>query len=50
MRPLYEEGVEQVDQNEKRDVLALAEREEADEVFYSVDDPLSFKWDAPLSS
>jgi len=39
-----------VDQNDKRDVLALAEREEADEVLYVDADPLSFRWDAPLSS
>lgn len=37
-------------EDEKRDVLALAEREESDEVLYADFDPLAFKWDAPLSS
>ena len=44
------EGVEQMAEDEKRDVLALAEREEADELLYADFDPLAFKWDAPLSS
>ena len=36
--------------NETRDVLALAEREEADEIVDFVNaDPLSFKWDSPLA-
>jgi hypothetical protein len=45
-----DEGVEQVDEDEKRDVLALAEREEADEVLYPDADPLSFKWGGVLPS
>jgi hypothetical protein len=46
----FTEGVEQMGEDEKRDVLALAEREEADELLYADFDPLAFKWDAPLSS
>lgn len=34
-----------------QDVLALADREEADEVTNFADaDPLSFRWDSPLAS
>jgi hypothetical protein len=37
-------------QDEARDILALAELEEADQVDGLIDaDPLSFKWGIPLS-
>ena len=39
-----------MDEDEKRDVLALAEREEADEVLDEEADPLSFRWNAPVAS
>lgn len=37
-----------MEQHDKRDVLALAEREGADEVLSAEADPLSFRWDAPF--
>lgn len=36
-------------QSEARDVLALAEQEEADEMEHGIDaDPLGFRWAIPL--
>ena len=37
-----------MDEDEKTGVLALAEREEADELLYADVDPLSFKWGGVL--
>jgi hypothetical protein len=39
-----------MDEQETRGVLALAEREEADEVLNFDADPLSFRFSAPFSS
>jgi len=44
-------GVIGVGQDQAWDILALAEREEADEVTDWIDaDPLNFKWGVPLAA